>query len=159
MKSREARIKLITQGVTIRGQSVSVLGQNPFVSSGDQPTTKLIIGNLPISIANQEIVKALEKMKVKIRSPLREEKYRDENGGITRFKTGRRFVYIEIPETPLPKTTQISDSFVAYLYYREQSKQSQTKDDNSIKKYNENSHKVGARNAKKKTTKLLSFLI
>ncbi|GFR59297.1 reverse transcriptase [Elysia marginata] len=52
---------------------------------------------------------------------MKDEHYRDEMGGLARFKSGRRFVYINIPKTPLIKMMKVGANFTAYLYYREQS--------------------------------------
>ncbi|GFS05761.1 hypothetical protein ElyMa_002946100 [Elysia marginata] len=64
---------------------------------------------------------ALGALGVALRSPIKDKHYRDEMGGLTRFKSGRRFVYINIPKTPLPKMMKVGANFTAYLYYREQS--------------------------------------
>ena len=55
-----------------------------------------------------------------LRTLFREETYRDAEGRLTRFKTERRFVYIDIPKTPLPKSMKIGPNFLGFLYYREQ---------------------------------------
>ena len=93
--SMAARRQLIIEGISFRGQAVTVLDTNPFLTHSDGPTTKLIIGNVPISVVNSEI-------------------------SITRFITGRRFVYIDIPKIPLPKKMKIGPNFLGFLYYREQ---------------------------------------
>ncbi|GFR90758.1 hypothetical protein ElyMa_002575700 [Elysia marginata] len=64
---------------------------------------------------------ALGALGVALRSPIKDEHYRDEMGGLTHFKSSRRFVYINIPKTPLPKMMKVGANFTAYLYYREQS--------------------------------------
>ncbi|GFS06401.1 hypothetical protein ElyMa_004706000 [Elysia marginata] len=116
-----ARRDLLVSGIEIRGQSLVLLDKNPFMVAGaDNPTTKLIVGNIPISVSNTEITDSLRNLGAKLRSPLKEEYYRDDDGGLTRFKTGRRFVYIDIPVNPLPKLVRVASNFVAFLYYREQ---------------------------------------
>ena len=101
----EARKKLIMKGVTIDKQFVSVIGTNPFiVKDSERPSVKLIIGNIPLSVSNEEIEKGLRQVEgVDIRSKLYEECYRDELGKLSLYKTGRRFVYISAPVDPLPK--------------------------------------------------------
>ncbi|GFR80580.1 hypothetical protein ElyMa_004049300 [Elysia marginata] len=121
--TKAARSELIIGGLCMGGQSLTILDKNPFiVSRPDSLSTKLIVGNIPISVSNAEIGDALKDLGVEDRSPIREETYRDKDGGLTRFKTGRRFVYITLPTKPLPKTTKVGGSFFAYLYYREQQK-------------------------------------
>ena len=115
-----ARRQLIIEGISFRGQAVTVLDTNPFLTHSDGPTTKLIIGNVPISVANSEIEKGLKELDVCLRSPFKEETYRDSEGRTTRFKTGRRFVYIDIPKIPLPKKMKIGPNFLGFLYYQEQ---------------------------------------
>ncbi|GFR93061.1 hypothetical protein ElyMa_004369300 [Elysia marginata] len=98
--SVEARRDLIVSGVELGGQAITVLGQNPFLvrGQGEIPTKKLIIGNIPISVAQSEIMDAFEALRVALRSPMKDEHYRDEMGGLTRFKSGRPFVYLNIPK-------------------------------------------------------------
>ena len=127
-KTQQARIDLLSKGLTLRGTTVMPRDVNPFIlgqTSGDaetpeKPTTKLIIGDIPISCSNEEIRKAIENMKgVQLRSTIIEERDRDEKGKLTRWKTGRRFAYIDVPQTPLPKALDIS-IFRASLYHKEQ---------------------------------------
>ena len=99
---------------------MTVLDTNPFLTHSDRPTTKLIIGNFPISVANFKIEKGLKELDVCLRSPFKEETYRDSEGRTTRFKTGRRFVYIDIPKIPLPEKMKIGPNFLRFSKYREQ---------------------------------------
>ena len=93
--SAAARLQLISKGISFRGQAVTVLDTNLFLTHSDGPTTKFIIGNIPISVANSEIEKGLMELDVCLRPPFMEETYRDSEGRTARFKTGRRFVYID----------------------------------------------------------------
>ena len=114
-----ARRQLIIEGISFRGQAVTVLDANPFLTHSDGPTTKLIIGNVPISVANSEIEKGLKELDVCLRSHFKEETYRDSGGRTTHFKAGRRFGYIDMPKIPLPKKMKIGPNFLGFLYYRE----------------------------------------
>lgn len=125
---QEARQKLLIQGFVLRGVRVEVKAKNPFVvkSSGEndvdsdqQQSTKLIIGNVPLSFSDEELLQAVKGLGVTMHSKLIPERDRDENGKLTRWKTGRRFVYIKVPSTPLPKTVPIG-LFKTSLYHREQ---------------------------------------
>ena len=126
-KTEEARMKLLTGGLVLRGRTVMPCDTNPFLlrpagneTQIEKPTTKLIIGDIPMSCANEEIEKWLhERMKLATRSKLIEERDRDEHGKLTRWKTGSRFIYIETPETPLPKSATIG-IYRASLYHKEQ---------------------------------------
>ncbi len=44
---------------------------------------------------------------------------RDTNGRLTRWKTGRRFVYIQVPDSPLARSVRIRQ-FSTKLFHREQ---------------------------------------
>ena len=107
----QARRFLEINGINFRGQALSVLDKNPFFSRGDGPTAKLVIGNILISVASS----ALKKQGVGIRSSIKDETYRDRNGQLTRFKTGRRFVYIDLPVSPLPKYIRIGANLLGLL--------------------------------------------
>ena len=62
---------------------------------------------------------AIQSLGVKICSSLIEERDRDPSGKLTRWKTGRRFLYMAVPAKPLPKTLRIG-IFTASLYHKEQ---------------------------------------
>ena len=82
-------------------------------------TTKLIMGNLPISYSNDEIERKLLQLGCEPQSKLMMERDRDERGSLTRWLTGRRFVYIRIPDRSLPEKISIGRA-TATLYHREQ---------------------------------------
>ena len=82
-------------------------------------TTKLIIGNLPISYSNDESERKLVQLGCEPQSKQMMERDRDERGSLTRWLTGRRSVYIRIPDRALPEKISIG-SATATLYHREQ---------------------------------------
>ena len=85
--------------------AATVLEEKKRVRNADCSTTKLIIiGSIRILVANSESEKELKGSGVFTRSPFKKETYRDTEGRLTRFKTGRRFVCIDIPTEPLPKS-------------------------------------------------------
>ena len=66
------------------------------------PSTRLTIGNVPMSFSNEEILKCIELVPgVKTPSRLMEERARDEHGKRSHWKTGRRSIYIDVLCTPL----------------------------------------------------------
>ncbi len=103
--------------------------KNPFLVREDNgqevPTTRLTISDIPLSYSNDDIVKALEAIGCRLMSRLIFECDRDDNKRLTRWKTGRRFVYIALPETPLVRSLKIG-LFEAKLYHREQKLTKQT---------------------------------
>jgi len=121
-KSEEARMSLAVNGLIVKGAQVGVKQQNPFLinrnTGEEKQTTKLIIGDVPLSFSDEEILKSLDNMGCKIVSKLFFERDRDERGQLTRFKTGRRFIFIERPEKCLPKKVKIG-FFQASLYHKE----------------------------------------
>ena len=123
-KSEDARTKLLIDGLELRGHTIQCLDKNPFIvrtGNGDSEvkTTKLTIGNVPISFNNEDILQTIEKLGCKPQSKLYMERDRDERGRLTRWLTGRRFLYIEVPEQPLPQRVDIG-SFKATLFHYEQ---------------------------------------
>ena len=121
LKTEKAREDLLISGFNFNGCNVSLLGFNPFSAAADQdtPTTKIIIGGIPLSVAESEIEKALIEKSVKLKSNIKLEHYRDHEGKLTSFKTGRRFVYSELPTLNLDPFLKIG-LWKASIFYREQ---------------------------------------
>ena len=122
--SLQARNTLLCTGITLRGLSVTLYDKNPLIVSsnpggGEVKTTKLIIGNVPLSFANSEIEAGIEKLGAKPRSALYMERDRDSSGALTHWLTGRRFIYIEIPKDPLPRRFELGP-FKPTLFHYEQ---------------------------------------
>ena len=122
-----ARNKLLINGITLRGIKVTLRDRNPFLvttmgqtgAAFESPTTKVIINNIPISFSDDELLKSIKELKCEVRSKLIQERDRDSSGKLTRWLTGRRFLYITVPPTPLPKTINVGP-FRASLYHWEQ---------------------------------------
>ena len=83
------------------------------------PVTKVWISDIPISVDGKDIDTALVKLGCVLRSSLINEKIRNKDGKLTRFLTGWRFVFVNIPERPLERTVKIG-GFTARLYHKEQ---------------------------------------
>eukprot|EP00745_Piridium_sociabile_P027240 TRINITY_DN4391_c0_g1_i6.p2 TRINITY_DN4391_c0_g1~~TRINITY_DN4391_c0_g1_i6.p2 ORF type:complete len:304 (-),score=34.77 TRINITY_DN4391_c0_g1_i6:4066-4977(-) len=121
----DARVGILSRGIVLRGHSVQPRDRNPFLIRDNNGTerevaaVKVIVGNVPMSYKNTDIAKAMEqRLNVKIQSNVMDEKDRVD-GKLTRWKTGRRFVFIEPPTKPLPKSLQIG-AFRASIYHRDQ---------------------------------------
>lgn len=122
--STTARNKLLMEGFSIRQVSLNVSSQNPFVlrdsnTGEEKPSTKLWIDDIPISVADSEIEFSLKKLGCELRSEIKQERARDADNKLTRFLTGRRFVFITTPHNPLEKTTTVG-FFTARLFHKEQ---------------------------------------
>ena len=111
-KSGEARQLLLARGIMIREVMLQPMHTNPY-SVPDQigkeiPVTKVWIDNIPISCLNDEIEVSSRRIGCEIRSKIVEERERGKDKKLTRFVTGRRYVYISTPEKPLDKTLEIA---------------------------------------------------
>ena len=122
----ETRQKLLFQGFEIRGVMVQPYDKNPTLFRDKNnvriPTTRLTVGGIPLSHTNDDILGRLNQIGVNVLSEVIMEKDRDKNRKLTRFYTGNRILYIEIPKQPLPKTLQIA-SYRVSLFHREQKTQ------------------------------------
>ena len=123
--TREARNQLLIEGIVVGGCTVSLHDKNPYIVRGgdgvEVPVTKLFISDIPISVANEDIESALVRLGCTLRSSLLMEKIRNKDGKLTRFITGRRFVYINCPGAPLERSIKVG-SFTARLFHKEQPK-------------------------------------
>ena len=69
---------------------------------------KLTLKNVPLSVSNDAFVQMLEDQGVVLKSTVKFGYIRDENGGLTTFKSGDRFVYVEPFDPPLPRNQTVS---------------------------------------------------
>ncbi|KAI8493302.1 hypothetical protein Bbelb_293060 [Branchiostoma belcheri] len=126
-QSIDARLKHIQVGsITLRGQEASLLQKKPHVVRQAATSTRVVVSNIPLSYDNEEIAKTLRSRGYKLTSRVIDERARNKDGKLTRFLTGRRFLYIEKPATPLPKRMSVG-LFQAEFYHREQKEANQTR--------------------------------
>ena len=118
-KSFSAREDLLIKGFSYNNVSVTLLGHNPFQVRDEIRSTKLIIGGVPMSVADSEVERALLDIQVDLLSDIKYETYRDASGKWTHYKTGRRFVYIKLPPLNLSPFLTIG-LWRANLFYKEQ---------------------------------------
>ena len=83
------------------------------------PSTRVTISHVPLSGSNEDIARAIEALGVTLLSKVRYECARDKNNQLTRFKTGRRYLFTSIPDSPLPRKLEIG-IFRAEIYHKEQ---------------------------------------
>ena len=121
--TKDARNTLLIQGICLRDVRVQVCDSNPFSLHDnmgvEKPSTKVWIDNIPISVADTEIEQSLVKLGCELRSGIKHERARDSDNKLTRFLTGRRFVFITVPSAPLGKTMIVS-LFTASVFHKEQ---------------------------------------
>ena len=118
----KVRATLLASGLNLKGEHVSLFTDNPFIVRGPDgkeiPSTKLTIDGVPISFSNDEISKSLKVAGVVARSRILMEYARDPDGKLTNWVTGRRFLYIDLPQKVLPKLLDMGP-FKARIFYRE----------------------------------------
>ena len=114
LKDNATRLELtVKQEIRVNGKSVPLYDQNPYVTYPGLPvqkkmnSDKLTIRNLPLSVSNDEIEKMLVEKSVILRSPIRYSFIRNEDGELTTYKSGDRYVFVEPFETPLLRQQEI----------------------------------------------------
>ena len=127
--TREARNDMLLKGLSINGVQVQVADINPFIlrqkTGEEKPATKVWVADIPLSVANSEIELALNKIGCELRSDIKQERYRDADNKLTRFETGRRFVFVTVPATPLDPVLKVGP-FQGRVYHKEQRTQQRT---------------------------------
>jgi len=120
-KSRASRLELLLKKeLQINRLKVPLYDSNPAVTGDTNDTEKIIVKDIPLSVANNEIEVFLLSKGIILTSPIRYSKVRDQNGDLTNFKNGDRFVYAKSPINPtLDRNVKIGD-FRARLYHNGQ---------------------------------------
>ena len=110
---------LLQYGLNVRGFTVTLHSRNPYLGKNGEEQVRLIISNVPYSIASEEIVKSLDLIGLTVSAKdIQWEQYRDENRNMLKTKTGRRVVFIDPPITPLPTQMKVAGVSTAYLNYK-----------------------------------------
>ena len=125
LKNQQARDIALVNGITIHNCAISLLSHNPFQVRDQINTTKIFIGNVPLSVDDSEIERALLEQGIVFKSGLKFETYRTPDGKWTHFKTGRRFIYTEIPKLNLNQFLKIG-LWRASIFYKEQTRPTKT---------------------------------
>ena len=128
MSDKEARYKVLTMKMTVRGKVIETFDRNPFIFVDDNGqsinTTKLSLTNLPVSVNDEELLFELKKTGVEILSDLKYEHVRSpvDKTLIDRFWNANRFLIIKVPDNELPNFLKVG-KFRVYLKYRERFQQ------------------------------------
>ena len=117
LKSQSAKGALIIEGVSYQQRTVTIHARDPFASRG--PSTKITISGLRINSSDLEILDYLKTVGVNFRSNIIDECYKDKKGNVTKFKTGRRFFFADLPKINLPETVKLGSGPIG-LFYRGQ---------------------------------------
>ncbi|GFR64527.1 hypothetical protein ElyMa_005510000 [Elysia marginata] len=87
----------------------------------DEPVevVRLVISNIPLSVANVEIEKEVKLAGYKTLSSINEDLARDQAEKLTSYRNGNRSVFVVKPTGPLPKSVKVINNFIAFLFYAE----------------------------------------
>ena len=121
-KDSKTRATLLAQGFTLFGSRVKMYAENPYVlkngNGAEIQSTRLTVDGVPLSYSANEICGRLKEAGANLLGPLVLDRARTSEGKLTRWLTGRRWVWIELPSTPLPRTIDLSP-FTGSLYHKE----------------------------------------
>ena len=119
VKTKGERASILQHGLSIRGHSVQVLGRSPTLINGEE-SVRLMIANVPYEVSDEEIRKALAKLQISMGAEIHWENYQDESKKWLKAKTGRRYVFMQPPDKPLPNFVSVAGRHRAYLSYKGQ---------------------------------------
>ena len=122
--SEQSRIKILNAPIQIQNKNFRYESFNPFIRRyGGQEVegTRLIISNLPFSYSNKAVENNLRACGYRLRSQMQFEKARGPDRMLSDWKTGRRFVWVDVPSKTMAKSVKMGD-FMAYIYYKEMKK-------------------------------------
>ena len=116
LNSHEDRVKLISNGLFIRGASIAVYDVNPFTRSKDENLTRVTIKDVPLSVSDEVIRSKIENLKCQIQGDIYRQKLRV-NGQLTNCLNGDRALYITPPSQPLPRKLLFGNNFMGRVYH------------------------------------------
>ena len=122
--TEQARIKILNTPVQLQNVKLRFESFNPFIRRyGGQEVegTRLIISNLPFSYSMKAVENNLRASGYRLRSQIQFEKARGPDRMLSDWKTGRRYVWVDVPSKTMPKSIKMGD-FMAYIYYKEMKK-------------------------------------
>ena len=76
LNSHEDHVKLISNGLFIRGTSIAVYDVNPFTRSKDENLTRVTIKDVPLSVSDEVIRSTIENLKCQIQGDIYRQKLR-----------------------------------------------------------------------------------
>ena len=115
--------------ILISGNHYSIYDENPYTSfqttqNTEKPSNqqirkndKLTIRNVPMWVDNAEVKAMLESHSIKLVSTIRYGMVRDEDGQLTSFKNGERFVYVKPFDPPIERRQQIGEYFCTVIHH------------------------------------------
>ena len=115
VKDNQARVKLCTTTLNIRGQSVQTHSNNPYragIGQGQSDTDviKITFKDIPLSRGNNDVIAYLDSKNIKLKRPIQYGKVRNERNELTDILNGDRIAFTEPFASPLPRRTIIGSS-------------------------------------------------
>ena len=125
LTEHDDRVKVIVNGILLRGVTVPVHDVNPFTKARDEMLTRVLIKDVPLSVGDDLIKATLEGMKYKVRGEITRQQLRV-GGQLTNCLNGDRVVYIVPPTQPLPRFLVIGNVFRARAFHTGQPEKANT---------------------------------
>ena len=119
LSSQEARVKLITDGLELRGALTPIYDLNPFTQSREENLTRVVIKDIPLSVSDDLIRLELQTMKQDIKGDIIRQKLRV-TGQLINCLNGDRVLYITPPSQPIPRKITIGNIFRTRVYHNGQ---------------------------------------
>ena len=103
----ESRLALISQRITLTGQSVECYSKNPFriglkPDESEEDIVRVVIKGIPLSTGNYSITEFFMKNKVTLRKPIENARLRDKNNVLLNVYSGDWVAFVNKPAAPLP---------------------------------------------------------
>lgn len=121
LKSAACRIQLLARkSIVIAAKMVPMYEQNPFRTNQTSPNDKkdkLTIKGLPLSVSNEEVEKMLQDNNVELATDVRFGNMRDENGALTSYLNGDRYVYCVPFDPPIPRQQKVGDFHCSVIHH------------------------------------------
>ena len=122
--SPKVSAKILNATIRLNNANIRYESFNPFIRRyGGQEVegTRLVISNLPFSYSNKAVENNLRACGYRLRSHIQFEKARGPDRMLSDWKTGRRYLWADLPTKTMTKNVKMGD-FMAYLYYKEMKK-------------------------------------
>ena len=109
---------LLRGSLTAKGRQVNLYDKNPsLLYNQSDNIERVTVKDLPLSVANTKVEAYLLGKQIATVSAVKYSKARDDNGDLTNFKTGDRFVFVKGPVLPLlPRNDDIAD-FKCHIFH------------------------------------------
>ena len=75
----------------------------------DSKNDKITIKNIPLSVSNDQIRKLIEDNDLHTVSPIKYGYIRDDDGQLTKYKSGDRFVYVKAVDKMVPRKQKVGE--------------------------------------------------